>query len=68
LNYGPLPTLSFSTAQIVRLISSDKKTIGGVPHFMLISKVGETAIADNVPAQAIADALGSLKKLAKAIR
>ena len=68
LRYGPLPRLSFSIPAVMTLIQSDKKTLHGVPRFVLIKEVGHTVISDSVSKRAIHQALSGILKLDAAIR
>jgi len=49
LSYGPLPKILASRAQILRFLSSDKKTVAGVPHFVLLNGICSTQVRNDVP-------------------
>src|SRR5262249_12685718 len=42
--YGPLPKLKVRPGRILKRLMSDKKTVGGVPHFVLARRMGEVEI------------------------
>ena len=46
--YGPLPPVRVSPRQVMALIISDKKTIGGVPHFVLTPKIGSAKVVSGI--------------------
>lgn len=60
---GPLPRVDADPSDILRLIQSDKKTISGVPHFILATAIGKTTIAKNVPAKVVRAAVAKLNRL-----
>lgn len=45
---GPLPSITASESSILRLVQTDKKTVSGVPHFVLPRKIGQVEITDKV--------------------
>jgi 3-dehydroquinate synthase len=47
--YGPLPKVKVDGKRILKRLLSDKKTIGGVPHFVLASGIGKVEVVNNVP-------------------
>jgi 3-dehydroquinate synthase len=62
--YGPLPKFKFKSKNILKRLLSDKKTIGGVPHFVLAKKVGEVEIVSDVPERVILRTLEHLNQAA----
>jgi 3-dehydroquinate synthase len=46
--YGPLPKVKVKPSRILKRLMSDKKTVGGVPHFVLAKSIGEVGIANDV--------------------
>jgi 3-dehydroquinate synthase len=60
--YGPLPKLKVKPGRILKRLMSDKKTVGGVPHFVLARRVGEVEIVNTVPKRAILKAVEDLNK------
>ncbi len=63
LKCGPLPRVNSEPAKIMRLIQSDKKTLHGVPHFVLPTAIGETTITANIPPAAIRKVVAGLNQL-----
>jgi 3-dehydroquinate synthetase len=45
---------------------SDKKSVGGVPHFVLATAIGQTQVVSNVPRQVIIDAVKDVRRMSKA--
>ncbi len=64
--YGPLPTVNVEGESIVQRLLSDKKTVGGVPHFILPTGIGKVEVVNTVPTPAIIEAVEEIKKLSKA--
>jgi 3-dehydroquinate synthase len=64
--YGQLPTVNVESENIVKRLLSDKKTVGGVPHFILPTGIGKVEVVNTVPTQAIIEAVEEIKKLSKA--
>ncbi len=62
--YGPLPKLKVKPGRILKRLMSDKKTVGGIPHFVLARRVGEVEIANDVPRRVILRAVEKLNQLA----
>ena len=62
--YGPLPKLKVKPGRILKRLMSDKKTVGGVPHFVLTRRVGEVEIVNDVPKRVILRAVERLSELA----
>jgi 3-dehydroquinate synthetase len=63
LKYGPLPSVHVNPAQILRLIAADKKTVRGVPHFVLATSIGKTVVSDQIPVSAIRSAVEYINRL-----
>ncbi len=63
--YGPLPKFKVKPARILKRLMSDKKTVGGVPHFVLARRVGEVEIVNDVPKRVILRAVEKLNELAQ---
>jgi 3-dehydroquinate synthetase len=51
---------------IVKRLLSDKKTVGGVPHFVLPTSIGTVEVVNTVPERAILHAVEEIKKLSEA--
>ncbi len=64
--YGPLPMVNVESENIAKLLLSDKKTVGGVPHFILPTGIGKVEVVNTVPTPAIIEAVEEIKKLSKA--
>ncbi len=50
LAYGPLPKVPVDSRSVMKRLLSDKKTVGGVPHFVLPTAIGKVEVVNNVPA------------------
>jgi len=68
LRLGPLPGVDTRGAHILRLLQADKKTRNGVVHFVLPRQIGRVEIDNDVPEQAVIDAVNALRRLSKARR
>ncbi len=64
--YGSLPTVNVEGENIAKLLLSDKKTVGGVPHFILPTGIGKVEVVNTIPTPAIIEAVEEIKKLSKA--
>ncbi len=64
--YAPLPKVDVSSKRIVKRLLSDKKTVGGVPHFILPNRMGKVDVVNDVPERAIIEAVEEVKALSKA--
>ncbi|MGA9565192.1 MAG: 3-dehydroquinate synthase [Candidatus Korobacteraceae bacterium] len=64
-SYGSLPPVSVNGKRVVRLLQSDKKTMGGVPHFVLASKIGAVEVVNTVPPSMVAAAVEEIARLSK---
>ncbi len=42
--YGSLPEVNVSATRVLKLLQSDKKTVGGVPHFVLATSMGKVEV------------------------
>jgi 3-dehydroquinate synthase len=60
--FGPLPKVEVRSAQIVRLLQADKKTLNGVVHFVLPRAIGTVEIVNDVPVQAVKEAVDRLRR------
>jgi 3-dehydroquinate synthase len=63
--YGPLPKFKVKPTRILKRLMSDKKTVGGTPHFVLARRVGEVEIVNDVPKRVILRAIEKLNELAQ---
>jgi 3-dehydroquinate synthase len=64
--YGRLPKVEVSGKRVLKLLQSDKKTVGGVPHFILANSIGSVQVVNNVPASAILKAADEVARLSQA--
>lgn len=63
--YGPLPEVETGGARVLRLLQSDKKTIGGIPHFVLARSMGTVEVVNTVSKGAVLKAVAEIKRLSK---
>ena len=63
LNLGPLPKVDVRSRSVLRLILTDKKTRGGVVHFVLPKTIGNVEVANDVPGEVICGAVEELRRL-----
>jgi 3-dehydroquinate synthase len=63
--YGPLPKFKVKPDRILKRLMSDKKTVGGTPHFVLARRMGEVQIVNDVPKRVILRAIEKLNELAQ---
>lgn len=66
LGYAPLPRVDVSGRKILKRLRSDKKTVGGIPHFVLPRTVGTVEIVNTVPAPIVVQVVEEIKRLSKA--
>lgn len=59
-SYLEAPRLRVSPARLWPLLFADKKTVAGIPHFVLVPKIGEAVIKPDVPPAVIKQALRSV--------
>jgi 3-dehydroquinate synthase len=64
--YAPLPPVEVNSRRIARRLLSDKKTVSGVPHFVLPAGIGKVEVVNTVPERAVLQALEEVKYLSKA--
>jgi 3-dehydroquinate synthase len=65
-DYGCLPTVDVNGRRILKLLQTDKKTLGGVPHFVLPTEIGKVEIVNTVPGSAVVEAVGEISRMSKA--
>jgi 3-dehydroquinate synthase len=63
LSLGRLPELNVSSRKILARLQSDKKTQGGVVHFVLPREIGKVEIAADVPDKVVINAVEELRRL-----
>lgn len=61
--YGPLPAVAVKGKRILQLLQADKKTIGGVPHFVLARDIGRVEIVNTVSEKAVLRAAAEIARL-----
>ncbi len=65
LAYRPLPKVETSGQSVLRLIQSDKKTIGGIPHFILAHSTGKVEVVNTVSKESVVKAVAEIKRLSE---
>ena len=65
LAYGSLPNVDVDGRRVLKLLQSDKKTMGGVPHFILPAAIGKVEVVNTVPASAVVEAVEEIRQLSK---
>ncbi len=63
--YAPLPKVEVNSKKILKRLVSDKKTVGGVPHFILPTSVGKVEVVNTVTDRAVLQAIDEVKHLSK---
>jgi 3-dehydroquinate synthase len=66
LSYGPLPKVNVSPKRVFKRLLSDKKSVGGVPHFVLASAIGRTEITNRVKPEHVIEAVKTIRRMSKA--
>jgi 3-dehydroquinate synthase len=64
--YAPLPRVDVSGRRILKRLRSDKKTVGGIPHFVLPRSIGTVEIVNTVPETIVVQVVEEIKRLSKA--
>jgi 3-dehydroquinate synthase len=62
LGLGRLPKVEVRGAAIVRRLQTDKKTKDGVVHFILPRQIGQVEIVNDVPREAVLDAVEGIRR------
>lgn len=65
LAYGPLPVVDVGAKRVLKLLQSDKKTIGGVPHFILAKSMGNVEVVNSVAAANVVSAVAEIARLSR---
>ena len=60
-----MPKVESRSRDLLRLLQSDKKTRNGVVHFVLPREIGKVEIANDVPEQAVIEAVDELRRLSR---
>ncbi len=63
--YGPSPRVETSGQHVLRLIQADKKTIGGIPHFVLARSMGKVEVISTVSKASVLNAVAEIRRLSK---
>jgi 3-dehydroquinate synthase len=63
LAMGRLPRVEIRSGEILKAIRGDKKTRGGVVHFVLPREIGKVEIVSEVPEEVVAAAVEEIRKL-----
>jgi len=66
LSYGPLPKVDVNPKRVFKRLLSDKKSVGGVPHFVLATAIGRTKVVNNVPQEYVIGAVKKIRRMSKA--
>jgi 3-dehydroquinate synthase len=64
--YGPLPKFNVQGRRVLKRLLADKKTVGGVPHFVLATAIGEVEVVKDVPERIILHAMEEARGLVAA--
>jgi 3-dehydroquinate synthase len=62
LSYGRLPKLQVEPKRVIRRLLSDKKSVGGVPHFVLAREIGRVEVVSNVPPEYVIAAVKNIQR------
>jgi 3-dehydroquinate synthase len=65
LAYGPMPVVKVDAKRVLTLLQSDKKTIGGVPHFILAKSMGEVEVVSSVEPASVRRAVAEVARLSQ---
>ena len=65
LAYAPLPKVETRGKRIARRLTTDKKTIDGVVHFILPTELGRVEVIPDVPERAVVQAVEELRYLSQ---
>lgn len=65
LRLAPLPRVTATSRDILRLLQSDKKTRNGIVHFVLPREIGKVELASDVPQAAVLDAVNEIRRLSR---
>lgn len=64
--YGPLPKVEISGQRILKLIQADKKTMGGVAHFILATDIGKVEVINTVHPSTVLKGVAEINRPSKA--
>jgi 3-dehydroquinate synthase len=60
--YGPLPKVDVNARRVFKRLLSDKKTVAGVPHFILATAIGKVEVVNTVVRADVIDAVKGLRR------
>jgi len=63
--YGPLPKVEVTGKRVLKLLQADKKTMGGVPHFVLANAMGKVEVVNTVPSGVVLQAVAEIQRLSR---
>jgi 3-dehydroquinate synthase len=66
LAYGSLPAVKVDGTRVLKLLQSDKKTMGGIPHFILPASIGKVEVVNTVPGDVVINAVKEIKRMSQA--
>ncbi len=66
LSYGPLPKVNVSPKRVFKRLLSDKKSVDGVPHFVLAGAIGRTEVTNRVKPEYVIEAVKTIRRMSKA--
>ncbi|HLH06663.1 MAG TPA: 3-dehydroquinate synthase [Terriglobales bacterium] len=67
LAYAPLPKVQTRGKRIARRLTTDKKTVNGVVHFILPTELGRVEVTPDVPERAVVQAVEELRYLSQSV-
>ena len=59
--HGKLPRVDLDAKTALRLIAGDKKSVAGIPHFVLATKIGDATVTDRVSAEAVRGGMAAIR-------
>lgn len=65
LAYGLLPEVNIDGKRVLQLLQSDKKTMAGIPHFILATTIGKVDVVNTVPESAVIAAVAEITRLSR---
>ncbi len=65
LAYGPLPEVRSGSTALMRRVPADKKTVGGVTHFILPTAIGRVRVVPGVPEATVRRAVDRVRQLSR---
>lgn len=65
LSYGPLPKVKVIPKSIYKRLLTDKKSVSGVPHFVLARNIGKVDVTNEVPREFVIEAIKHVKRLSR---